>query len=83
LIQKPKIHNGIHTASSTNSVNETEWMHAEDSKDPKLIILHKTQLQKDQWLQHIPDTQNLIEEKVGDNPEFIGIGKDFSKQNTF
>ena len=43
----------------------------------KIYIYHKTQVQVDQRLHHKTDTLNLIEEKVGNSLEFIGIGKDF------
>jgi hypothetical protein len=45
-----------------------------------LIILHKTQLKIDQRPQQKPDTLNLIEERVGNSLECIGIGKRLSAQ---
>lgn len=42
-----------------------------------IITLHKTQFQMYQGLQQKLDTLNLINKKIGDSLELIGMGEEF------
>lgn len=59
------------------------FMEMNANRSTLTIILYKTQLQCVKDLNIRLDTFHLIEEKIGNSLELMGIGKMISEQNTF
>ena len=72
MIKKPEIVGCGSLLSSTNSAGQIEWR-----IDPYLSSCTKLSSKWTKGLKIRPDTQSLIEDKLGNNLEFIVTRKDF------